>query len=658
MDLKDLKGQILAGRFRLHELLGQGGYGAVFDAEQLSVHRRCAVKVLFPRFAEAEDVTGRFKAEAIATSRLHHPNSVIIYDFGHDRSYDLLFLAMEYLEGESLSQLIDREGALSVDRTLYLAGQIAASLQDAHQQGVVHRDLKPHNVMVIARGGDADFIKVIDFGIAKVMQETSATMEKLTMTGMMVGTPQYMAPEQIRDGEVDGRTDLYALAICIYKMLLGRTPFQGGAPLDVAIRQLTDRPLPLRGLNPDIPVTDAFELALLRAMEKEQARRYDDIVSFINALQEARAQFPPDLAARAATASPPLYDDEPSGTPSQPMEVLTSSINLGDDSAPGDAPDDAPDNAPAPPAQDEAPGHTVAVHSGQLQHSADAPQPEAAHSPPPAPQTPAPDEAPAATQAVRLAPSESAPEPAPPAPRATPTVTTAEIMAPPAPLYAAEDLTPRAAPRQEQPRTDSSVDRSQRLLLGAVGVSLSVLGVAVALLLTRSPDPPASNTPSHARATTTSGSPPPSITSSAAPTPATTAGTTPPSPPDPAPDLGAHVDLGGPSPDMGAPSPTAPPEPTPKPAPTPKIIAKPKPRPKPKPKPTAEPPKPGTVRVVLIPFGELLVDSKSYGKKSRQTLTLPAGKHTLALRQGGDIKASKTLTLAPGSTQTVRLKAN
>lgn len=302
MELEELEGEILAGRFRLGSLLGKGGYGAVFSAEQISIGRPCAIKVLHAKLLGEENAAERFRAEAFATSKLTHPNSVVIYDFGEDERNGLLFLAMEYLEGVNLNDMIKEHGSLPLDDVVRYAEQIAQSLQDAHNQGVVHRDMKPHNVMLVERGSER-IVKVIDFGIAKVLQESSSPMENLTQTGVMVGTPHYMAPEQIRGEEIDGRTDIYSLAICIYKMILGQTPFSGGTPVDVAVAQLTEAPKPLRHFDPNLPVNDAFEQVLLMAMKKEIDRRWETMDAFATALRNAY-----ERRGQAASASQQVED--------------------------------------------------------------------------------------------------------------------------------------------------------------------------------------------------------------------------------------------------------------------------------------------------------------------------------------------------------------
>ncbi len=328
MKLAELQGETLAGRFRLEELLGQGGYGAVFEAVQLSVGRRCAVKVLFPHLCADESTVARFRTEAKTTSRLTHPNSVVLYDFGRDDDAGLLFLAMELLDGRDLTTVLRSEGPLGVEETVHVVEQAAGSLQEAHDLGLVHRDIKPRNIMLLERGNDPNYVKVIDFGIAKVLGSSRMTVSDLTQTGTIIGTPKYMAPEQIRDAAIDGRTDLYALAISTYQMLTGRTPFEEGTAMEIAGRQLAERPEPPRTFHPGLALTDAFEAVLLKALAKKPEHRFDTVTEFARALRAA-------LDARAVPAldrpGPTQALDSVAGMPPMAADTL-------DDATPNDLP--------------------------------------------------------------------------------------------------------------------------------------------------------------------------------------------------------------------------------------------------------------------------------------------------------------------------------
>lgn len=314
VDVTNLKGETLAGRFELGELIGEGGYGAVFRAVQLSVSRPCAVKVLSPNLVADDNTVERFRVEAQTTSRLNHPNTVVLYDFGQDEDKSVLFLAMELLEGESLREVVRQEGPLELDDVVKIAGQVAGSLQEAHDAGTVHRDVKPHNVMLVERGGDDQFVKVIDFGIAKAIREGIDLKKSLTRTGMMVGTPAYMAPEQVRDDEMDGRTDEYALATSVYYMLTGTAPFQGGSSMEVASRHLQERPRPVSEYRADGKIPDSFDDVLLRALSKSKHERFDTIEAFATALENAA-----EGGGGTAESMAPVHV-EPDSSPAAPQE--------------------------------------------------------------------------------------------------------------------------------------------------------------------------------------------------------------------------------------------------------------------------------------------------------------------------------------------------
>ncbi len=286
MRLDRLEGEVIAERFRLIGMVGKGGYGAVFEAEQLSVGRRCAVKILLPTRADDETVEKRFRAEAKVTSRLTHPNSVVLYDFGVDETTGYLFLATEYLDGVTLDEVLKTEGRLGIERSLRIMEQIAASLDDAHEMGLVHRDVKPKNIMLVERASQIDFVKVIDFGIAKALHMTS----DLTATGTLIGTPQYMSPEQLLGHKLDGRSDQYALAVMGYKMLTGRNPFRAASTMDTAMNHVHQRPMPLRSYCPGIEVNRDVEDIFLQALEKAPDHRFEDISVFVRALKLALSE--------------------------------------------------------------------------------------------------------------------------------------------------------------------------------------------------------------------------------------------------------------------------------------------------------------------------------------------------------------------------------
>lgn len=283
--LSTLEGRNIAGRFLLDRMLGRGGFGAVYEALQLSIGRHCVVKVLVPNALLDHDNIGRFEREARLTSKLAHPNTVVIYDFGIDEASGLLFLAMEHIDGCSIHELVERRGALPIDDVVHIVHQSARSLHDAHEHGMVHRDVKPRNIMVTTCGGDPNFVKVIDFGIARYRDTDREA--RVTKTGVVIGSPAFMAPEQVRGSEPDPRVDQYALALTAVFMLLGRPLFHGDSPYEVAMKQVSSPPLPLRMVDRRLRVSDAFENAILRALAKDPAERFPSILAFANELARA-----------------------------------------------------------------------------------------------------------------------------------------------------------------------------------------------------------------------------------------------------------------------------------------------------------------------------------------------------------------------------------
>ncbi|HUQ01314.1 MAG TPA: serine/threonine-protein kinase [Kofleriaceae bacterium] len=267
----DLVGREIAGRYRVLAKLGEGGMGAVYRGEQISLKRKVAIKVLRPELSRDPALVRRFNAEAELVARLSHPNTVNIFDFGQDADGSL-FIAMEFLEGRSLRQVM-QEGPLPPWRALAIAHQIAAALADAHRHGIVHRDLKPDNVMLTERGKDKDVVRVLDFGIAKLRDDDRQTVNAMTRAGDLIGTPQYMAPEQIRGETVDGRTDVYALGAMMYEMLTGRLPFEGPTVMAILSKHLTDTPEPPTARRPDLGLSRELDALVMTALSKDPGLR-------------------------------------------------------------------------------------------------------------------------------------------------------------------------------------------------------------------------------------------------------------------------------------------------------------------------------------------------------------------------------------------------
>ncbi len=287
---ESLIGTTISGRYKIEKLLGEGGMGAVYQAEHTHMRKRLAVKVLHPEMSRLPEVVARFEREAMAAAHIDHPNVAAATDFGklEDGSF---FLVLEYVEGKSLRELIQK-GRLDTGRALRILRQIAAALQRAHVMGIVHRDLKPENVMLIDRDGEQDFVKVLDFGIAKVPvadigREPSARGEPgqaLTQLGMVYGTPEYMAPEQALGQNVDPRADIYALGCMTFEMLAGVRPFDHESKVTLLGMHVT-APIPtVASKCPDAVVPPEIEAILHRMLEKEASARYADAKDLMDAI--------------------------------------------------------------------------------------------------------------------------------------------------------------------------------------------------------------------------------------------------------------------------------------------------------------------------------------------------------------------------------------
>jgi branched-chain amino acid transport system substrate-binding protein len=274
----DLVGRRL-GKYEIQAEIGRGGMGTVYLAYDPLLDRRVAVKVLAPHLVWEEGFVERFLREARAAARLKHPNIVTIYDVGQEGNY--YYIVMEYVEGQTLSQVIKKRAMLPPAEVVALLRPLADALDYAHRQGLVHRDMKPANVMV----GPAGQVTLTDFGIARAAEET-----RLTTTGTVVGTPEYMSPEQARGEHVDRLTDLYSLGVVAYEMLTGQTPFSGTTPQGVLYKHVFEPPPPICLLQPRLPA--GVEPVLARGLAKDPTERYPTATAFVEALAEASAQIP------------------------------------------------------------------------------------------------------------------------------------------------------------------------------------------------------------------------------------------------------------------------------------------------------------------------------------------------------------------------------
>jgi serine/threonine protein kinase/formylglycine-generating enzyme required for sulfatase activity len=279
-----LIGTMLDGRYRIDSLLGQGGMGVVYRATHVHIDTEFAIKVLHPDLVANQSAIERFRREAKAAGRIHHPNAVQVTDFGV--AGGIVYLVMELVDGQSLRELLFREKTFDYIHAVSLMHQVCAAVEAAHQSGVIHRDLKPDNIL-IKRVGDIERVKVLDFGIAKLKEQTasSGSREALTREGAVIGTPEYMSPEQCRGRNLDSRSDIYSLGTILYEMLCGAPPFKGDSPAEVVAKHLTETTRPLCQVCATVP--EPIERVVMRALEKDPAKRPPSATRFSQELLEA-----------------------------------------------------------------------------------------------------------------------------------------------------------------------------------------------------------------------------------------------------------------------------------------------------------------------------------------------------------------------------------
>ena len=277
-----LIGLEVAGRYRILECIGRGGMGVVYKVEHTEIGKLLALKLLAGELSREREVVKRFKREALLASRLSHPNSVQVFDFGVFES--LTFLVMELVTGNDLARVVKIEGHLPFDRVAKIIVQVCSSLAEAHGMGIVHRDLKPENILIARTKEGGDFAKVLDFGLAKLRE--APELNEVTGSGSVVGTPYYMAPEQICGKPVDNRADIYALGAVMYKALTGETVFPGTTPMAVFTKHLTELPVPPHERAPGLGIPESISHIVMRALEKDPANRYQRVEELQAALIE------------------------------------------------------------------------------------------------------------------------------------------------------------------------------------------------------------------------------------------------------------------------------------------------------------------------------------------------------------------------------------
>ena len=284
----DLVGSIIADRYRVVSKIGDGGMGQVYLAEHVRMKRRCAVKIMRPQLMSDPVAVVRFNREAENASQISHPNVCAVYDFGETPS-GLIYLAMEFIDGDSLAKVLAEEKVLSPIRAADVISQTADALSAAHGLGILHRDLKPDNIMLAKSRAGTDHVKIVDFGIARVMAKES---QQLTSTGIAVGTPEYMSPEQFAGDQLDARTDIYSLALVGYHTVTGAHAFGSGSTTDHLLARLTQPPRRLAVVKPDVTWPATLQTVFDKALHADPAQRYSDVLEFARDFTESMAELP------------------------------------------------------------------------------------------------------------------------------------------------------------------------------------------------------------------------------------------------------------------------------------------------------------------------------------------------------------------------------
>ncbi|HVX40068.1 MAG TPA: protein kinase [Gemmatimonadaceae bacterium] len=300
--------------------LGEGGMGQVYLAEHVKMGRKSALKVMHPGMKADVDAISRFNREAANASRIAHPNVAAVYDFGETPD-GIIYLAMEFVDGPPLTKIIEEQGALPPKRAGEIVRQVAEALAVAHDMSIVHRDLKPDNIMVAKTRDGGDLVKVVDFGIAKA---AGSEAQKVTKTGLVVGTPEYMSPEQLAGDKLDGRSDIYSLGLVAFNMLTGKLPFPSDSAQESMIMRLTDAPKPLAEMKPEVAWPADVQQVMDKALSRDVTQRYQNATEFGNALYRAIDRMPETAAAEMGTqvmgaaAVPPTRVAAAPGAPAAP----------------------------------------------------------------------------------------------------------------------------------------------------------------------------------------------------------------------------------------------------------------------------------------------------------------------------------------------------
>jgi len=601
-----LIGRTLAGKFRVLKLVGEGGMGAVYVGEQAlgTKTRKVAIKTLHAHLSRDAKIRERFQREVGTLASLEHPNTVQVFDFGTTED-GLLFIVMEFVQGQSIADVLEKERTISPERVEKILAQICGSLAEAHGQGIIHRDLKPDNIILTERAGQKDFVKVLDFGIAKRSGEEDKNEPKLTQQGMVLGTPPYMSPEQFTGQPLDARSDIYSLAVMAYEMLTGELPFDAKTAWEWATLHMTAAPKAIEATPNGARLPESMRGAIMRALAKGRDQRFTTITEFHDRFAGKLAPSAAEIAAGKATAHhKSIASEQRAGTADMPGVPAAPPPPAVAVAAVAAAPVAAAAAAPPAPAFEPAPAAGAEL-KGKTQIG------EPLAFPPGGFGGPAPG-----------APAYGAPPGTANAPPAAPAPAQAAPAYGPGPgAYATPGGVPQA-PRRES----GGGGGNKGLIIGVLGVVgvLSVVLIAWGAGAFKSgsstpPVPPpdfGGGAPTVTTPATTE--PPPATTGE--PAPATAAPLSPAAPLTPGPT---------PKPTGPAPAPTPTPKPTgpapgpgPAPTPTPKPTTPPAPTPAPTPVPTPPPtpvptPPPTPVPTPPAPAGEPAVCAKARAAKAR-----------------------------------------
>ena len=276
--------QVLADKYEILDVLGTGGMGVVYKARHLLMKRIVAIKMLHESLTANEVMRKRFEQEAQAISSLNHPNILTVYDFGITED-NKPYLVVEFLEGTSLEEVLNDEGAIDSSRVMHIFKQATSGLAQAHEKGIIHRDLKPGNIMLITVSEQPDFVKIVDFGIAKLVQESTEQNIGLTATGEVFGSPLYMSPEQCRGRKLDNRSDIYSLGCVMYHSLSGKRPFNAQDLPECLYKQVHEEPPKFSEIAPELNIAENLEKIVVKAMAKDPADRFDTMTDFKQAIE-------------------------------------------------------------------------------------------------------------------------------------------------------------------------------------------------------------------------------------------------------------------------------------------------------------------------------------------------------------------------------------